>query len=119
MNIQFRQGSEDISQKLIDRAGAKIGKLSRLINERNYEAQVHVDIERESGSHSSDRMWRTSINLDLAGDRFNASEVGDTAEKATDLAIKELKHELQRAKAKSGTTAKREGGLFKRLMQGF
>ena len=119
MNITFRHGSESISEKLVRRAEGKINGLARFINEQNYEAQVHVDIERESGSQSSDSMWRTSINLDLAGDRFNATETGKTPEKSTDLAIKELKGEITRARTKKQSLFKQGTNMLKRLRQGF
>jgi ribosomal subunit interface protein len=115
MNIQFRQGSGHISERVLQRAEGKISKLSKLVTERNYEAQVHVDIEKESGSHNSESLWRSSVNLMLAGDRFNASEVGSTPEKAIDLATKELKREIRRAKTKAESVRKRNGSLLKRF----
>ncbi len=119
MNIKFRQGSESVPERSIARAQTKLLKLSKLIAERNYEAEVYVDTERESGSHNSERLWRASIHLDLAGDRLNAVAMGNTIDKAIDLAIKELKHELKRANEKRGSLRKRGGGLLKRLQQRF
>lgn len=119
MNITFRYGSEQISEKLVRRAEGKINGLSRYVNEQNYEAQVHVDIERESGSQNSDRMWRTSINLDLAGERFTAVESGSTPEMSTDLAIKELKSEIKRARTKKQSLFRRGTTMLKRLRQSF
>lgn len=120
MNIKFRQGSEVLSDTLIERAQIKIAKLSRLIVERNYEAQVYVDVEKDSNAHAnSESLWRASINIDLAGDHFNASETGSTPEKATDLAIKQLKRELRTSKKKQESVTRRGAGLLKRLRQGF
>lgn len=115
MNITFRQGSEKLSKRLIDSAQAKLSGLSRFISERNYEAHVYVDVERESGSNNSDSLWRSSINLDLAGERFNALCTAETPDKATELAIKELKREIQKAKGKRMSLARRGSELLKRL----
>lgn len=115
MNIKFRQGSEELSDKLIERAQTKLSKLSRFITERNYEAQVYVDVERESGSNNSESLWRSSINLDLAGERFNAVCTGSTPDKAVELAIKELKMEIRKAKGKRISIVRRGNGLLKRL----
>lgn len=117
MNIKFRQGSEELPERLIDRAQTKLSKLSRLIAEKDDEAQIYVDVERESGSRSSDSLWRTSINLDKAGERFNAVGTGETPEKATEIAIKELKREVRRAKGKQISIAKRGRELLKRMRQ--
>jgi ribosome-associated translation inhibitor RaiA len=118
MQIQFHQGSGEISDRGLARAQIKLSKLSRFINETMFESQVRVDVERESGSQNSDSMWRTSIRLDVAGDHFNASETADTPEKALDLSIKELKRELRRANAKTTAARKKGGGILKRLLQG-
>lgn len=115
MNIKFRQGSTELSKKLVERAQVKLAKLSRFISERNYEAQVYVDVERESGSANSDSLWRASINLDLPGDHFNALSTADTPDKATEIAIKELKREIRKAKGKRMSIARRGNELLKRL----
>lgn len=115
MNITFRQGSGQLSKKMVDKAQAKLAKLSQLIAERNYEAYVYVDVERESGANNSDSLWRASINLDLAGDRYNAVCTAETPDKATELAIKELRREVQKAKGKRLSIARRGNELLKRL----
>lgn len=115
MNIKFRQGSEELSDRLIERAQAKIAKLSKFIDERNYEALVYVDITRESGATNSESLWRASINFDLAGDRYNAVGTGNTPEKATDLAIKDLKREVRKAKGKHMSIVRRGYEALKQL----
>lgn len=118
MNITFRQGSEELSSKLIERAEAKLTKLSRLISEDEGEALIHVDMERESGSRNSESMWRVSINLDRAGKHMNAARTGETPEKAMELAIKELKLEVRKAKGKRMSIARRGHELLKRIRRG-
>jgi len=119
MNIIFRQGSEELSDALITRAQKKITGLSRFMSEGTFEALVYVDVERESGSQSSESLWRASINVDLAGEHLNAVATGNTPEKATDLAIKDMKRELRRAKGKERAIAKKGSSLLKRLRRGF
>jgi ribosome-associated translation inhibitor RaiA len=116
MNIQFRQGSGDIPDRVLERAQAKLRKLTRFILELNYEAQVYVDVDRESGSNNSDDLWRASVNMDLAGERFNATQTGSTPEKAIDLSIKELKRVLRRSKQKTESLRRQGGSLLKRLL---
>lgn len=115
MNITFRQGPEELSSKLIGRTQIKLTKLSKFFTGRNDEALVYVDVERESGSRNSDSMWRTSVNLDLVGELFNAVGRGSTPDKSTDLAIKELKREVRTAKGRQRSIARRGQDLLKRL----
>ncbi|MDB5245452.1 MAG: hypothetical protein JWN90_557 [Parcubacteria group bacterium] len=119
MNIHFKNSAEGLSQQLIDRAEKKILKLDKFITERNYEAQVFVEVRKESSANSSSKLWQTSIHIDLAGERINAEAMSDTAEKSTDKAIGELSSELRKARTKSRSVAKRGGGVLKRLMRGF
>lgn len=117
MHITIRHGSQIISKKTVDRIQAKLQRLSRIIDERNYEAQVHVDITKESGSKHSESMWRTGVNIDLAGDRYTASEVAATPEKAFDRAAHELKRGIRSTKVRQLEELKRSGSMFKTLQQ--
>jgi ribosome-associated translation inhibitor RaiA len=118
MNIQFRQGSGELSTKLISQAQTKLAKLERFApSGPSEESLAYVDVERESGSRNSDRLWRASINLDLGGEVFNAVSNGETPDKATELAIKELKREVSKAKGKQISIARRGQELLKRLRQ--
>lgn len=119
MNIQFRQGSEAIPEKLIVRAERYLEKLARRIDERDAEALAYVDIDRESGSAHSERMWRSSIKLTHGRDQFNASAQGTTPDQATDRALKEIKREVTAARSRSLDLYRRGGSLLKRLRRGF
>ncbi len=117
MHITIRHGSEIILQKTLDQAEKKVQKLSRIIGERNYEAQAHLDIRKESGSQNSERMWRSTLTIDMAGDRHNASGISSTPEKAIDQSIKEVKSIIRDAKSRQMASMKRTGGMFKALRQ--
>jgi ribosome-associated translation inhibitor RaiA len=119
MHITIRHGSEIILQKTLDQAEKKVQKLARIIDERNYEAQAHIDILKESGSQNSESMWRATLNIDMAGDRYTASEVSSTPEKAIERSIKEMKDIIRNAKSRHMTMVKRGGGMFKSLSQRF
>ncbi|CAN5682742.1 hypothetical protein BH11PAT2_BH11PAT2_03740 [soil metagenome] len=119
MNIHFKNPAEGLSEQLIQRADKKLRKLDRFMPERNYEAQVFVEVRKISSSQTSDKMWQTSIHFELSGDQFNAEEKASTAEKATDLAISELGSEMRKSRTKEISVAKRGGSVLKRLMRGF
>jgi ribosome-associated translation inhibitor RaiA len=119
MQIIIRHGSENIAEKTLELVHKKVSKLARVVDERNSEAHVHVDISRESGSQHSDSMWRASINIENAGDRFNASEVAQTPEKAVDQSVCEVKRSIRSARARQRALVKRGGGMFKMLNQRF
>lgn len=120
MNIHFKQGeAEPLSDTLVSRTQTKLMKLGKFIREGTFEPQAYIDISRESGSNSSDAMWRTSINVDIPSGRINAQETGDTPEKATDLALRDLKRELRRVNEKERSYARREASLWKTFKKSF
>ena len=119
MNNRIKQGQQHFSERSIAKAESKLGKLSRIVPNRAYESNASVSIERESGSHTSEKMWRASVNLDLAGDRINATMSSRTPEKALNTAIREVKQELTRTLSKRLYSKRRGAGVVKRLQQSF
>lgn len=120
MNIHIKTGSEDVSPKTVDRLEQKLRKLSRLAHDGEQEAQVAVGFTRESGSNSSESLWRVNIQLTRPGQQdVYATETGATAEAASDRALHELKDELRRLHGKQHSLLKRGGQLLKRLGRGW
>lgn len=120
MNIQTKVGDEGVPQRTLDRAEAKLRKLERFVPRAgDEELQALMDFTRESGSASSDRMWKASALITQAGSQWYAAETAATAEVAIDAALKELKTELRRTKAKQETLLRKGGAFLKRLSRGF
>lgn len=120
MNIHFKQGeAEPLSATFVSRTESKLMKLGKFIREGTFKPQAYVDISRESGSNSSDSMWRTSINVDIPSGRVNAQATADTPEKATDLALRDLKRELRRVNDKERSYARREASFWKSFKKSF
>lgn len=115
MNIQFREGSETLSDRLLERAQKKLTKLTRFIPEHDDEELVYVDVERESGATNSDSLWRSSINLEIPGESFNAVGTGESPDQATEIAIKDMKRRLRRSKGRRMSIARRGSELLKRI----
>lgn len=120
MNIQTKTGSEPVSGRAVDLLEGKLRKLAKLVRDDEQEAQFSVAYARESGSNSSESLWRVSIQLTRAGmPDVHASETAATAEAAGDKAYTELKTELRRHHGKRHSLIKRGGQLLKRLGRGW
>lgn len=117
MNIQTKTGTETIDQSAITRAEEKLRKIARLLDESLQEAQVTLDYSRESGSTSSDTMWRVSVRLVHDGKEFHAAETEATPEAAADEAIYELTREIKRVRGKETALLRRGGALLKRMLR--
>lgn len=119
MHITIRHGSEIILDKTLERARTKLSKLARLLDERKFESIAQIDIIRESASQHSQQLWRASVNIDMAGESFNASERADSAEKAIDRSVAEIKRSIISARSKHLTMVRKGGGMLKRFTQRF
>ncbi|KND49587.1 MAG: hypothetical protein AB203_00705 [Parcubacteria bacterium C7867-008] len=117
MNIYFKNTHPDVQTSLISRAEKKINSLSKQIDEGRFEAQTYVEITKATGSQHSDAAWRTSINVDIRGERFHAESVQNTPEKATNRAINEIRSELRTHRERERVTERKDGSFWKTLQQ--
>jgi hypothetical protein len=116
MNIHFKTGSEEIAPRTLERTEKKLRKLGKLVHDDGQEALVAVGFMRESGSNSSERLWRVSIQLTRPGlPDVHASATGASPEAASERTTAELKAELLRLRGKQHSLLKRGGQLLKRL----
>lgn len=119
MDIIFKNIHSEVHPTVVSRAQQRIERFGKIIDEGAFEAQVYVEINKANGSHHTGKIWRTSINLDIQGERFHAEAVQDTPERATDEAIRELQSELHKHRAKERSLKRKGGSLWKSLQQRF
>jgi ribosome-associated translation inhibitor RaiA len=112
MEIFFKKQPVELSDRSRTKSEKNLLKLAHFVSEGNYEAHVEVEVVRESSARKSEHEWTARIHLDAAGDRYNSSAHGRTAEKAISRATQELKSELIRVKEKLHTSTKRRTGLW-------
>jgi len=117
METYFKNVHPDVQQKLISRAQKKIERLAKNINEGQFEAQAYVEITKVTGSQHSKAAWRTSINVDVRGDRIHAESVQDTPAKATNRAIEELQSAIRSQQQRERTTLRKRGSFWKSLLR--
>ncbi|KND50891.1 MAG: hypothetical protein AB202_00600 [Parcubacteria bacterium C7867-007] len=117
MNIYFKNTHPDVHATVIARAEKKISVLSKHLDEGQFEAQAYVEITKATGSHNSEAAWRTSINVDVQGERFHAESAQHTPEKATDRAINEIRSELRSYRERQRATTRKSGSFWKALQQ--
>jgi ribosome-associated translation inhibitor RaiA len=114
MHIQFSTGHEELDAGLQARIESRLQKLGRLVPG----AHTTVTVVRESGSQTADALYGVSLHLTRAGfPDVYARETGATLEEAGDLAVSELKDELNRVRGKQQSLLKRGGQALKRMLR--
>lgn len=119
MLIQFQNTHEELPQQLRDRIEQKLGKLTRYTGKDDNGARVFFEVQREVGAQQTGDVWRASVNVDVGGALFHASELADSPTTAADAALKELRTEMRRAKGKERTLVRKGAGMWKSLHQRF
>jgi ribosome-associated translation inhibitor RaiA len=119
MNIQFRNVDGLISQALQERVERKLAKLTFATDSDKSAATAAFDLEKAVGSSKSGQLWQASVTIDSAGNRFYASKLADSPEKAADQALREIRTEVRRAKSRQRTLVRKGNSVFKRLARRF
>lgn len=120
MQIHFKATNYEITEEVRDFAAKKLSAISKFVGtEEQGEAQVYVELGRETGAHAHGRVWRAELNFDKDGKRFRATSVQESLEDAIDKSVKDLARELRSAKTKSTSVMRRGGGAIKAMLRGF
>lgn len=116
MELYFKLIHPDVPKQLIARMEKKMARLGKLIEEGKFEAQAYVEITRATGAHHSEAAWRTSINMDVRGDRFHAESTQATPEISADRAVRELQSELRAHHQRARRVHRKADGFWKSLL---
>ncbi len=120
MQLHFKATNYEISEEVRDFAGKKLSAISKFVGtEENGEAQIYLELGRETEAHAHGKVWRAEINFDKDGKRFRATSVQESLEDAIDKAVQELSRELRSAKTKNESVMRRGGGAIKAMLRGF
>lgn len=119
MLIQFKNTHDELPQPLRDRIEQKLSKLTRHTGKDNEGARAYFEIGREVGSKQTGDIWRASLNVEVGGSLFNASELADSPTKASDRTLAEIRKEMRRARGKERALVRKGNNLWKNLTQRF
>jgi ribosomal subunit interface protein len=119
MQINFKGTNYELPANISALAKRKVDGLAKYLGSNKENARAYVDLGKETGAHQNGNIWRADINFDVGGNRFFAKAVEDSIEKAIDRAVNELAKELQTARKRELSLAKKGGSIIKSLMRGF
>lgn len=117
MQIHFKGTNYDLPATISALAKRKVDGLAKHLGKGREHARAYVDLGRETGAHQNGKIWHADINFDIDGNRFYAKAVEESIEKAIDRSVSELARELQTARKREQSLAKKGGSIIKSLMR--
>ena len=120
MQIHFKATNYEIPEEVKDFATKKLSAITKFVGtEEQSEAQIYLELGKETEAHAHGRIWRAEINFDQGGKRFRSTSVQESLEDAIDRAIEDMSRELRTAKTKGESIVRRGGGAVKAMLRGF
>ena len=117
MQIHFKGTNYELPSDVSALAKRKVDGLSKYLGKGKENARAYVDLGKETEAHQNGNIWRADINFDIDGNRFYAKAVEDSIEKAIDRSVSELAKELQTARKREQSLARKGGSIIKSLMR--
>jgi ribosomal subunit interface protein len=124
MEIHFKSAHtkdvvDEVTPKVTAVAERKLVALKKYLGKQDGAPQVYVELGKVTEAHHTGDIWRSQINLDSNGKRYNAAATAERLDLAIDASVKELEAELRKSKKRSETMLRRGGVTLKSFMRGF
>ncbi len=119
INFTNTHSVENIEPEISALAEKKVRALKKYLRKGSAVSQVYVEFGKVSEAHQKGNIWRTQINLDHDGRRYHADATRETIQESIGTSVRELEHELQKAKQQRENIIKRGGAALKSIMKGF
>lgn len=118
MQINFKGTNYELPSNISALAKRKVDSLTKYLGKGKENARAYVDLGKETEAHQNGKIWRADINFDVDGNRFYAKAVEESIEVAIDRSVSELARELQTARKREQSLAKKGGSIIKSMMRG-
>lgn len=118
MQINFKGTNYELPASISELAKRKLDNLTKYLGKGKEHARAYVDLGKETEAHQNGKIWRADINFDVDGNRFYAKAVEESIEVAIDRSVGDLARELQTARKREQSLARKGGSIIKSLMRG-
>jgi len=119
MKINIKTTSLDLTPAITDYVNKKIKDLEKFIDPNDESAVANVDIGRTTEHHKSGDVYKTEVNIHIAGKDFRMEYVEEDLYASIDGAKDALSRDLSAYKGKKQTMERKGGSIIKRILKGF
>jgi ribosomal subunit interface protein len=118
MRINEKGTNMKIDEKIKSYLYKKLAHLEKFLDPRDESVLCAVELGKISRHHKSGDIFRTEINLHIAGRNLRAVSEQDELFASIDIAKDEMVQELKNNKDKKVSMLKRGGARIKRIVKG-
>lgn len=118
MKINEKGTNMKITKEIKDYLYKKLAHLEKLLDPADDSVLCEVELGKTTRHHKSGDVFKTEINLHIAGKNLRAVSETDDLFASIDLAKDEMVRELQTNKDKKVSQKKQAGAKIKRIIKG-
>lgn len=118
MEIQIKATNLNLTDSINEYVDKRLGALDKLIDSKDTSVLCAVEIERMNAHNKAGDMYRSEINLHIAGHEFRAESSKERLYDAIDETKNQMAKELRRNKDKQRRKYRRGGAAVKNLLRG-
>jgi len=119
MEIQIKATNLNLTDSINEYINKRFQALDKLIDEDDTSVFCAVEVERTNAHNKAGDMYRSEINLHIAGHDFRAESSMERLYDAIDETKTQMAKELRRNKDKEQRNIRRGGATIKNLLKGF
>lgn len=119
LNIRFKATNMELTPAIRDYAETKVRMLERLLDARDEDPFVQVEIGKTTQHHQSGEIFRAELDLSTSHTKLRATSEKEDLYAAIDTAKDELEYEIQKGKEKRTSMLRKGGRIMKNLMRRF
>ena len=119
MRITDKGTNMQITPDIKDYLYKKLAHIEKFLNPADESVLCEVELGKVSAHHNKGDVFRTEINLHIAGKNLRAVSEMDELFASIDIAKDEMVRELESYKDKKVSLIKRGGAKIKNLLKGF
>jgi putative sigma-54 modulation protein len=119
MNIDIKATNLELTDAIRSYVYDKFSALDKLIDASDTSASAQVEVGKTTEHHQSGDIFRTEINLHVAGANFRAVEKTGDLYASVDIVKDKIVRELRRHKEKQSSSQRKGARVFKKFMTRF
>ena len=118
MEIQIKATNLNLTDSIRNYIDKRIGALDKLIDPNDTSVLCSVEVEKTNAHNKAPDMYRSEINLHIAGHDFRAESSEAKLFDAIDETKSQMAKELRRNKEKQRRNIRKGGAAIKNLIRG-
>lgn len=108
----------ELTQAISDYLDKKVTSLDKLIDKEDTSVLARIELGKTTNHHHQGDLFRTEINLHIAGSDFRVESEMDNLYSSIDVARDQMYQELQSYKRKKVSLLRRGGAKIKSALKG-